>query len=113
MKEREVIQNKQHEIEKLNEDHVKYERSSKLFDAQKANLEASIAENKAMIKKLEEDKAKGLADNETAQIRIEKQEAKLHKISDDLDRKTREFTLMENLKDQFERDNKNLYSKNK
>jgi hypothetical protein len=30
-----------------------------------------------------------------------------------LDIKTKDFTLMENLKDQFERDNKNLYSKNK
>jgi hypothetical protein len=40
-------------------------------------------------------------------------EAKFHKLTDDFDRKTRDFTLMENLKDQFERDNKNLYNKNK
>jgi len=66
-----------------------------------------------MIKKLEEEKSKAHSDNETAQIKIDKFEAKIHKLSDDLDRKTREFTLMENLKDQFERDNKNLYSKNK
>ena len=37
----------------------------------------------------------------------------MHKLTDDFDRKTRDFTLMENLKDQFERDNKNLFNKNK
>jgi len=52
-----------------------------------------------MIKKLEEEKSKAHSDNETAQIKIDKFEAKIHKLSDDLDRKTREFTLMENLKD--------------
>jgi DNA-dependent RNA polymerase auxiliary subunit epsilon len=38
MKERETIQQKQHDIEKLQEEHVKYERSAKLFEASKSNL---------------------------------------------------------------------------
>lgn len=33
MKEKEAIQNKQHKIEKLEEEHVKFERNAKLFDA--------------------------------------------------------------------------------
>ena len=33
MKDRETIQQKQHDIEKLQEEHVKYERGAKLFDA--------------------------------------------------------------------------------
>jgi len=49
LKEKEVITNKQHQIEKLEEEHTKFERNSKLFDAQKANLELSIEENKKSI----------------------------------------------------------------
>ena len=39
MKEKETIQNKQHEVEKLIEEHVKDERKAKLFEAEKGNLE--------------------------------------------------------------------------
>ena len=113
LKEKEAIQNKQHQIDKLEEEHVKFERNAKLFEAQKSNLEQSIAEQKAQIKKLDEEKAKSLTDNEHSQIKIEKLEAKFHKLTNDFDSKTRDFTLMENLKDQFERDNKNLFQKNK
>ena len=62
---------------------------------------------------MEEEKAKSLSDNEHSQIKIDKLEAKFHKLTDDFDRKTRDFTLMEKLKDDFERDNKNLFQKNK
>lgn len=39
LKEKEAIQNKQHQIDKLEEEHVKFERNAKLFEAQKSNLE--------------------------------------------------------------------------
>jgi len=99
MKERETIQNKQHEISKLQEEAVKNDRSAKLFEASKQNLNNTIEDNKALIKKLEEEKAKALLDNETAQVRIDKLDATKHKIEMSLDTKTRDFTLMENLKD--------------
>jgi len=66
-----------------------------------------------MIKKIEEEKSKSMAECETHQIRIDKQELKIQKMTHDLESTTRNITLMENLKDQFERDNKNLYAKNK
>jgi len=39
MKEKEEIQKKQHQIEKLAEEQTKFERNAKLFDAQKKNME--------------------------------------------------------------------------
>jgi len=66
MKEREISQNRQHEIEKLKEDHVKFSRSSKLFDEKEAMLNNSIKDNEVMIKKLEDEKAKLISDNEGA-----------------------------------------------
>lgn len=52
MKEKEENLKKQHEIDKLGEDHVKFEREKKLFEAQRKNFESTIEEKVKQITEL-------------------------------------------------------------
>ena len=99
MKEKEEIQKKQHQIEKLAEEQTKFERNAKLFDAQKKNMEQKIEEKEGTIDKYGEDKK----ENEKT---IEDLRNQNKKIQDQLDAKKKEYIFkcrdFETLKNQHD-----------
>jgi len=111
MKEKEAVQKKQHQIETLQEENVKFERNTKLFDAKKQNLDDTIKGHEASIEALREQKQKVEAENDALKNNLSKVEEQFLRKKTEFDIKSKEYERLENFNEQCKRENGNLQMK--